>query len=233
MGNRVYLFNVSHAIPAPYLLLESQDDAPAELQEALAEVTFGAAGDTNNTGVPIPWMLYFGKEDFQPTRVAPEDDDEEAAFCAMPATSVARARERIVAALPVFERLAGDPAIAKEYWQEALDLLDKLPLPYLALEHREWVECMDEMGAELFEQAYDDGVPSDEDLMEHACYTEGVQPYSHAEWEAEVTSFDDDDERQMNAIGMGYGLALIDSLSGQQGIGDDARGITIACKAPA
>lgn len=230
MGNRVYLYNVSHVIPAPYLMLESRDDAPAEYQEVLAEVRFGEVGDTNNTGIPVPWMLYFGQEDFRTARVALEDEDEEPLLRAMPSTSVARAKERMLAALPVYERLAGDPVVAKQYWQEALDLLDKMPLPYLALEHLEWVECSDEMGAEIFQQAYEGGVPSDEDLMEQSCYTEGVQPYSNAEWDTEVTCFDFDNARQMNAIAMGYGHSLVESLQGQQGVGEGARGLTIDCK---
>lgn len=232
MGNRVYLYNVSHAVAATYLMLGSSDDAPAELREVLAQVAFAEVGDTNNTGIPIPWMLYFGNDDFQQTLIAVEGEEEEALSRAMPCTSVARAKERMLAALPIYERLAGDAVLARQYWQEALDLLDKLPLPYLALHHLEWVECSDEMGAEIFQEAYDDGVPADDDLMEHSGYTEGVLPYSNAEWDAEVTCFDYDDARQMNAIAMGYGHSQLAALHGQQGVGEAARELTIACKVP-
>jgi len=196
-------------VAATYLQRDSLDEVPEHLHDMLEDVEFNDIGETNNTGIPVPWMLYFGAEDFQMAQVMWDEDT--VYNMAMPCTSVEKARERILAALPVFERLAGDAALGREYWQEALDVLADLPYPFLALDQAEWIGSNSEdpeVDARRYKAVYDAGVPSDANLINLCAYTENVAPYSHEEWTRLVTHFDWDNKRQMNAIVLGYGHAL-------------------------
>lgn len=225
MGNRVVLYTLSAPIPAPYLHAETLDDVPEPLRAARATLAYAEIIDTNDTGVPVPWSLYFGAEDFMPTATRWEnweDGSIEIRMLPMPCTSVAAARERIVAARSVFDRLAGDALIGGEYWQDALDLLDRLPFPYIAMNHLEWTSCIaDDIDATFaeFADAYAQGAPSDAFLMDQTIFMPGQRPYSHAEWDAYVTRYNPDDARQGNAIAMGYGLAAFDALDVYEGFG--------------
>jgi hypothetical protein len=228
VGNRVYLYNLTGAVSAADLRLDSIDQAPESLRGTLSDIKHTEICDTNNTGIPIPWMLYFGMEDFQPAKVMWSDDTTKE--LQMPRTSVGQARQRILDARPVFERLAGDVAIAKEYWQEALDLLERLPFPFLAMDHLEWLSMTSEdVEADFmeFKRAYSRGVPVDDFLSDWSGYTFNTKPFSHAEWERLVRRFDRNNIRQMNAIAMGYGHSGYSKLHVYEGIGDQSKGPTI------
>lgn len=231
MGNRVTLYNLTQAIPSSYLYLDTLDQVPEDIRDKLQTLKFAHLCDTNDTGIPIPWMLYFGLEDYQ---LASVYWNEETTYqLPMPCTSIENARKRIEAALPIFERLAGNPAIAHEYWQEAVDLLSRLPFQYLAMGHTEWVSLFGDEDTEAifeaFKAAYLQGAPSDDFLFEYSGYTKGVQPYSHDEWDRLVTRFNIDDERQMNAIAMGYGHSGYSTLYVTEHAGDELKDYTIEC----
>jgi hypothetical protein len=208
MGIRAELYNLSENLPATYLHAEDRNDIPASLRAAADRVRHEGIGETNNTGIPVPWLLYFGREDFQ---LADVRWDEDTVYrMPMPCTTVAKARERIAAALAVFERIAGDAACGREYWQEALDVLAGLPHPFIALDHAEWIGSNaedPEEDAAAVARAFEAGAPADAWLIEFCGISEGVRPYTHDEWARLVTRFDPSNERQMNAIAMGYGHA--------------------------
>jgi hypothetical protein len=228
VGNRVALYNVTAAVTTPYLHLDSKDQAPEALRSTLATLKRARIADTNNTGIPIPWMLYFSIDDFQSTKV--HIDDGGSYDLQMPCTSVGHAQQRIFEARPVFDRLAGDVTIAREYWQEAVDLLDGLPFMYIAMDHIEWLNCMSQdPEADLmeFKLAYCNGVPADDFLMQWSAYNANVKPYSHDEWDRLVKRFDMNNQRQMNAIAMGYSHSYYENLRVYEGIGQQCKGPTV------
>lgn len=228
MGNRVTLYNLTEAVPISYLRLRSLDEAPESLRNILATFEHAQITDTNNTGIPIPWMLYFGLEDFQSAKVPWSGGTSQ--DLQMPCTSVRQARQRILDARPIFDRLAGDAAIGNEYWREAIELLEGLPFPYLAMDHIEWYCCVSDDPVEdcmAFKLAYSNGAPEDDFLIEWSCYTDNTKPYSHAEWTRWVKRFDRNDVRQMNAIALGYGLSQYDSLDIYEGLGPHSKGPTV------
>ena len=205
MGIRAALYNLSENLPAPYLYSEIADDIPESLRASSGKVSHTEIGETNNTGIPIPWLPYFGQEDFQPANV--RWNEETLYHMPMPCTTVEKARERILAAQSTFERIAGDADLGREYWQKALDLLDGLQYPFLALDHAEWIGSNaedPEAETENVVAAFNSGAPSDEWLMEFCGYAKNVLPYSEEEWDLLVTHFDFSNQRQTNAIALGF-----------------------------
>lgn len=230
MGNRVTLYNLSQAVPSPYLLVDTLEQVPQNLRANLATLKFAEIGGTNNTGIPIPWMLYFGLEDFQLASVQWGDDTS--SVLPMPCTSVQQARDRVLKTLPLFERLAGDAQIGKEYWQEAIDTLAKLPFPYLAMDHVDWL-CMmandPEVEFSAFKEAYVTGAPADDFLMVFSDYTDDERPYSHDEWDRLVSEFNFNDVRLLNAIAMGYGHSMYTTLIVNEGVGSESETYEVEC----
>jgi len=204
MGIRAELYNLSENLPATYLYAD-KGDIPQDLHAAAARVLHQSIGETNNTGIPIPWLLYFGHDDFQLANVR---WDEDTVFrMPMPCTTVQKAHDRIVAARPAFERIAGNVGIGHEYWQEAVNRLAALSHPFLALDHAEWIGSNaedPEEDASRVVKVFKAGVPPDKWLIEFSGYSKGIPPYSHDEWDRLVTRFDPSNERQMNAIALGY-----------------------------
>jgi hypothetical protein len=229
MGTRVYLYNSTRQGPSHSFWADGPDAAPEPPQEGQKATEIA---DINNTGIPIPWMLYFGLEDFQTMSVQTEEGTNYK--IPMPCTTVPLALQRTLKTLPVFERLAGDAQIAKEYWQEAVDLLEKLPFPYLSMDHSEW---LDAGGEEIdvvfpaFKDAYANGIPPDAFLMEYSCFRKGERPYSHEEWDKHVTKYDWQNKRQMNAIAMGYSHSMFETLHVNERVGNDWKRYDMPCGA--
>lgn len=53
-------------------------------------------------------------------------------------TTVVEARRKLEAALPVFEALAGSTSVGRAYWRDMLNLIERMQMPYLCLDLREF-----------------------------------------------------------------------------------------------
>jgi NAD-dependent DNA ligase len=237
MSILVSLYNLTQAVPAPYLSVDTLDIVPKRQRQSLSTIEYAKVSYTQGTGIPIPWMLYFGLKDFQITSLLwGEETDYK---LPMPCTSVDQARKRIIDSLSIFERLAEDAQIGEEYWQEGVDLLDKVPFQYLALDHSEWLGADSEdpeADFEEFRDGYANGIPADDFLIQYSGFSSYERPYSHAEWDQCVKEYDNSDVRQMNAIAMGYGQSgnyghqEIATLYVTKGIGSKSEQYTLECK---
>jgi hypothetical protein len=116
MANRGYLINTSSLTSDPDELARLRDQ-PGHVDGVVAE---------GSGRVSIPWFLCFRQSD---VRMVPWREGR----LPLPCTTVEQATRNLEESLPVFEAIAGDPALAQPYWSLACALVRRLPLPYLAL----------------------------------------------------------------------------------------------------
>lgn len=125
MANRSYLYNT--------LLLSSDVDQLFEKLEDpgndFAQIAEGAYR------LPIPWLCCFRQDDIRTIAVSYVDrqGEDKTLQIAVPCTTVEQARKNLEQSLPVFEQIAGDPALGKEFLDTAIKGLQNLPLPYLTM----------------------------------------------------------------------------------------------------
>lgn len=117
MANRAYLINSSSLTSDP-AELEHLREQPGHVDGEVAE---------SANRLLIPWFLCFRRADLRPVRC-------DFMPLELPCTSVEQAVRNLEQSLPVFEAIAGDPALARSYWELSCALLRRLPLPYLTMD---------------------------------------------------------------------------------------------------
>lgn len=200
MSNRTYLYNLSKAISDPDLLyknLSERGNSFVEIGEAAYRL-------------PLPWLCCFNKNDFQRVKVPLEERYENAELqpansieLSLPCTSVADAIKNLSSARPLFERLADNAKIGVGFWQDALERLHSLPLPYVAMNPIE-VLFMDDPVKES--KRLEKACAGDEtELINFACFDQGVKPYPRdVLYEAGGNA---DQERLSNTVALDIGWA--------------------------
>ncbi|WP_167239724.1 hypothetical protein [Massilia genomosp. 1] len=172
MSNRAVLLNTSVLTSNPFALARDLDK-PGNSYAEVAEASYA---------IPIPWFFCFKADDLQMVTVEldeDEDEDEEAIEVGLPCTTVAEAIENMSQALPHFEAIAGDPALGKAYWQNAMVALNALPLPYLTMNPLEIMFMGDPLDyAEEMAQAFEGDAAAIAQIKNLAGYTDGIAPYT-------------------------------------------------------
>lgn len=128
------------------------------------------------TLVPLPWVCCFRSADLAPSKAGPGPG------LRLPATSVKAAIENLNASLPRYERMVKDVAVAREYWQQAVDALKALPHPYIALDVSDLAYLDPDGFPALFASAFSaaaDGLSGSDELFG---YAHGVPPRALAEF---------------------------------------------------
>jgi hypothetical protein len=124
----------------------------------------------------------------------------------LPCTGIGEAIANLEAALPLFEAIAGDATLGRQYWQAALDRLKSLPLPYLAL-HAIEVMFMDEPGP--YVEAMTKAMAGDASAIAHlkdlSSYQDGKPPYPRDVLYAVPEDPNGDKERTNNAVALDFG----------------------------
>lgn len=178
MGNYSYLVNAS-VLTNNISKLRSEPDVESE---QVGEAKYR---------LPIPWMLFFRPEDLRPIRVdvvngeyteageeGDEGDDDGPLLVNLPCTTVEQALARLREALPIFEEFAGDKEIARGYWQDTVDFLQGLPLPYLTLEMDDFMSMADPVEmAQSLAVAIAGGPDAHEQMAMLASFADGVMPF--------------------------------------------------------
>jgi hypothetical protein len=142
--------------------------------------------------VPLPWLLCFRPDDLQPVTVLLKDyydygeghEDNpgpaDKAVLKLPCAPVAKAQKQLASSLALYEQIAGDPAIGRMYWENALESFKTFPLPYLTLDVTESLFAGDEpdgftrdLPAALAGDA--SAIPA---LRSYATFTPGVPPFA-------------------------------------------------------
>jgi hypothetical protein len=214
MANRTRLLNTSFLTSDPYLL-ESKLSEPGN---DYVEVAGGAYK------IPIPWFLCFLPEDMRKVKVqfdADEDGEDNSVEVELPCTSVAQAIQNLEQSRPVFHTIVGDAKLADMFWQNSLNYLKGLPLPYLCLDP---IEVMFMGEPEPYVESMQAALKRDQASIAHltdlSCYEEGVLPYPLDVLYA-VPSDQRDETRLQNcvALDIGYGVYWSDSA----GSGDTER----------
>lgn len=215
MANRTHLLNTPILTSDPYLLADRLSEPGSDyLEVAIAAYK-----------IPVPWLLCFRREDFQPVTVQFDEDEDgdtpagvEVYF---PVTSAEKALENMAQSLPVFEAIAGDAKLGKMFWQNAMTTLRGLPLPYLCINPIE-VMFMDEhtpyMESMFAATGRDD--TAIRNLMDLSAYEPGVRPYPPDVLYTVATKADDsyDETRLQNCVSldMGYSSFWIKSTGEQR-----------------
>lgn len=116
MSNRGYLINSS-----------SLTSDPAELERLRSQPGHvdGEVAESANR-LLIPWFLCFRQSDLRPATC----DFME---LQLPCTTLEQAVRNLESSLPIFEAIAGDPQLARSYWELSCTLVRRLPLPYLTM----------------------------------------------------------------------------------------------------
>ena len=140
MANRGYLLNTS-VLTSDFYELARRRNEPGVQCEEVAESAYR---------IPIPWSCCFQPEDLRMVTMEYDEDDGKPpegcpAQIALPCTTVVKAIENLKQALPVFVQLAGNERYGREYWQDALDTLEALTLPYLTMNPVEVIFTSDPM----------------------------------------------------------------------------------------
>ena len=206
MANRAYLLNTSFLTSDPGLLRSKLKDPGNDFVE-IAEAAYR---------IPIPWLCCFRKVDLQ--RVTIDDlvsfdgSPTESIEVSLPSATVKQAMKNLQSALPIFEMIAGDAKIAREYWQDAMSALQEAPLPFLTIDATEVISMGDAepYGKEIIEAVSGDAsaIPS----MKHlAGYEDGVVPYPlHVVRCVQTTN---NPMRLANAVALDFGTTYFWHLS--------------------
>ena len=176
MSNRASLYNLTELNHDPQDYLQKKGKAGFDVVQ-VAEASYKLL---------IPWLLCFRQDDLKPVQLRldefddeEEDEDAEPIMLGLPCTTVGKALERLRASLPVFEQLSGDSHIARMYWQHACNVLEALPLPYLALDPLE-VACMSD--PEPYIESMACAMAGDASAIAHlvdlSCFVTEAKPYS-------------------------------------------------------
>ena len=158
MANRAYLINST-----------SLTSDPAELEQLRNSHGHvdGEVAESSNR-LLIPWFLCFRESDLRPVRNR---------NFRLPCTTVAQAARNLEQSLPIFEAIAGDPTLAKQYWTLSCTLLRRLPLPYLTMDPTEVFLLGDEPSDESIAAALSGNLTAVPHLISLSGYNQEVQPY--------------------------------------------------------
>ncbi len=77
--------------------------------------------------IPLPWLRCFRQEELRPYLL----DDY---AMQVPVTTVEQAIRNLTESWPMYLQLVGNEAIARGYWQDAIDALRAFRLPYLTID---------------------------------------------------------------------------------------------------
>jgi hypothetical protein len=164
MANRGYLLNSSAPTADPSELDRLRSE-PGHVDAVVAE---------SANRLLIPWFLCFRREDLKPAQWRGN-------AVQMPCTTVEKAVRNLEASQPVFEAIAGQPEIGRQWCNFARTMTSYLPLPYLLLEIDEILDMGDESDAEAMVQHIAGALSGDLSAVPHlkalAEYEEGERPF--------------------------------------------------------
>src|SRR5262245_46153199 len=118
MSNRGYMINTSSPTSDP-AELERLRERPGHIDGQVAE---------SANRLLIPWFLCFRKADLRPVAC------DWIPKLQLPCTTVEQAVRNLEQSLPVFEAIAEDPMLARQYWEVSCVLVRGLPLRYLTID---------------------------------------------------------------------------------------------------
>jgi len=153
--------------------------------------------------LPIPWLCFFRPDDMRPVSVLTEDLDGnvERISVKLPCTTVEQAIGNLEQALPLFEKIVGDHALALSYWENAMSYLRGLPLAYLTFDPLEIIMMTGPLtkSEELVDalSGTDAAIPY---LIDYAPYEEGCLPYPREVMMAPPSNYDQ--RRMGNAVSL-------------------------------
>ena len=86
--------------------------------------------------VPVTWLACFRQTDLHPCTVIMHNSAGEEILMSIlvPCTDVQTAIENVRVSLPLIEKLTGEKHYSREYWQQTIDDLANLTLPYLTMD---------------------------------------------------------------------------------------------------
>lgn len=175
MSNNAYLLNTALLSSDPYLLWRKRREPGNDY----AEVGEGVYR------IPIPWLCCFRSADLRRVLLPETGDHDQASARAvrLPCTTVRQAQRNLEQALPLLARIAGDEALVRPYWQDALQRLERLPLPYLTIHSLELMSLAGvEEHAQLLVRALGGGDDAIAALKELSGYEDGSPPPSFAQF---------------------------------------------------
>lgn len=204
MANRTQLYNSTLLSSDPRELAANVESEGGEVIEC-AEASYT---------IPIPWLCCFRPEDMRKVEASfgdeedEEAEDDEVIEIEQPCTTVAQAIVNLEASLPLFVRIAGDERVGLAYWQQAIDGLKSLPLPYLSINAEEVALMGDdhEEYSESIRRALAGDVSAIADLVDLSAYDEKVAPYTLEEFDS-ITG-ERDETRNANAIALHSGIFI-------------------------
>jgi hypothetical protein len=81
--------------------------------------------------IPVPWLCCFRQENLKPikVRLSARSLDLQLPFC----TRIA-AIQNLERALPIFEHITGEQALARKFWHHAYRRVQEFPLPYVTID---------------------------------------------------------------------------------------------------
>ncbi|MET3130307.1 TPR repeat protein [Oxalobacteraceae bacterium GrIS 1.11] len=205
MANRSYLLNTRILSSDPAALVTAlRQDGMNFLEVAQASYR-----------IPFPWLCCFRHSDLRAVRLIDHGDDGQPQVreILLPSTSLEHALRNLRAALPLFEKLLGDAALAREYWSAAVDELRRMPLPFLMLDPCELLNIPGgEQSAPLLAAALagdDSALPY---MVALAGFGDTCAPYGLAEFRAGLGQREGDAdyaERKRNTLALDFGGAWI------------------------
>lgn len=172
MSQRHYLLNTSILSSDALELREAVLEYGAKVVE-VAECVYQ---------VPLPWMACFRQSDLRPCKVLMESDEVQT--IQIPCVDLATAIQNLRAALPLFERLTGETDYAREFWEAAVEDIEKLPLPYLTMDLSEMLFMST---ADDFNRDMTAALGRTNDAVDYfkgvfVAYYDEVQPYTLSEF---------------------------------------------------
>lgn len=128
---------------------------------------------------PLPWICCFRVTDLAPYTLVSERGSK--FDLQIPVIPVEKAVENLKASLARYERLVGDKEFAREYWQNAIEIIKGLPYRFITLNITDFI-YLDPANAKTFVSGFSgqaDPLSGSDDLFE---YYREVQPLSLAEF---------------------------------------------------
>ncbi len=170
MSQRHYLLNTDMLSSDQLALAEAVRNKDAKVVE-VAECVYQ---------IPLPWLACFRQFDLRPCAVPMESGENVEIM--VPCVDLPTAIRNLRDALPLFERLTGEQQYAREYWQQAIDDLEKLPLPYLTMDVSEMLMNMNPEAFTAYMTSSLAGTDEALDILKDVfiAYYDDVLPYGRA-----------------------------------------------------